>query len=69
VQGGGVRARSRECGGGEALDLGWLGTICRHNYVYVYGTFYMHRCEQSCGQEGVFETQLVFRKMKQRDSK
>jgi hypothetical protein len=35
VQGAGVSARSRKCGEvGGALDLGWLGTICRQNCVY-----------------------------------
>jgi hypothetical protein len=34
VQGGGVSARSRKCGEVGALDLGWLGTICRQNCVY-----------------------------------
>jgi len=33
VQGGGLSARSRKCGGWGALDLVWLGTICRQRTV------------------------------------
>jgi hypothetical protein len=34
-RGGGVSARSLECGGG-ALDLGWLGTVYRQSTMPIY---------------------------------